>query len=240
MEIKQKKYSSVLAAIIGTVISHPIDTLKTNQQISGLKINKVIKKLHSSNIKLLVRNYYRGLSFPLMFIPIEKGIVFNMNSYFFKKYNSHLISGLISGITAGFFVNFIENFKINQQNMITKNKKKPIQQYIKLINYKLFTQGLPHTLMREGLGYTIYFKVFNDYYKHIFPTFIAGGLSGVTAWVFIYPFDRIKTMVQSNTSTKNLNIYNIYRGCSLSLARAMLMHGTVFYLIEKINETILI
>jgi len=224
---KDKYYSSILSAIIGTVASHPLDTLKTNQQISGKKLYDVIKSFNNSK-KDIIKNYYRGIKYPLLFIPIEKGIVFNINSYLYSKVNNHMISGLGAGLTAGFFVNFIENLKINQQNIY--NTKESI------VNKNTFTKGLKHTLLREGLGYTIYFKTYNDYYKNILPVFFAGGLSGVTAWVVIYPFDKIKTLTQSGITVKNVDIKNLYHGCGLSLMRAFIMHGIVFYLMDKINN----
>lgn len=229
--MENKFYSSIFASLFGTILSHPIDTLKTNQQISGLKVFDVVKKINMNSInkKELIRNYYRGIKYPLMFVPIEKGIVFNMDNYLYNKLNNRIYSGLCSGIVAGFFVNFIENLKINQQNLYNKNN-------IKLSFNKLLTKGLGQTLIREGIGYTIYFKTFHDYYNPILPTFVAGGLAGMSAWLVIYPFDRIKTMVQSGTSLDGLRLNNIYRGCGLSLFRAMLMHGTVFYMIDQINK----
>ena len=116
--------------------------------------------------------------------------------------------------------------KINQQNIYKGNNKN--------IKFNL-TKGLSQTLLREGIGYTIYFKTFNDYYNPVLPTFVAGGLSGVTAWVVIYPFDRVKTLVQSGNSVEHLNVLNIYKGCGLSLVRAMIMHGCVFYFFHKLK-----
>lgn len=219
MEKRNKYYSSVLSSYFGIIISHPVDTVKTNQQISGEKLYPLLRKLNSQGYK----SYYKGIKFPLMFVPLEKGIVFNLDNYLYKKTKNHLYSGFGAGVVAGFFVNFIENYKINQQNLYNMNN----------IN-GVFTNGLKHTLLREGVGYTIYFKSYYDYYNKIFPNFIAGGLSGVTAWIVIYPFDRVKTLVQTGNSIKHLNIRNIYQGCGLSLLRAMLMHGTVFYFYENI------
>lgn len=222
-------YSSILSGLIGVTISHPIDTLKTNQQISGNSLLSIVKSMNSRNIVKLTKNYYRGFKYPMMFTPIEKGIVFNVDNYLYEKCGNRIYSGFGAGIVAGFFVNFIENMKINQQN-IYKNKM-----LNRKFNLNFFTKGLSQTLLREGIGYTIYFKTFNDYYNPILPTFVAGGLSGVTAWVVIYPFDRVKTLVQSGNSVKHLNVLNIYKGCGLSLVRAMIMHGCVFYFVEKLN-----
>ena len=49
-------YSSILSGLIGVTLSHPIDTLKTNQQISGNSLLSVIKSMNSRNIvKLTIR-----------------------------------------------------------------------------------------------------------------------------------------------------------------------------------------
>jgi len=150
----------------------------------------------------------------------------SFDNYLYEKCGNRIYSGFGAGIVAGFFVNFVENTKINQQNIYKGNNK----------NTKFnLTKGLSQTLCREGIGYTIYFKTFNDYYNPVLPTFVAGGLSGVTAWVVIYPFDRVKTLVQSGNSVKHLNVLNIYKGCGLSLVRAMIMHGCVFYFVEKLK-----
>jgi len=221
-------YKSIVSSFVGVIASHPIDTVKTNKQVGNISTFNIIKKIHSNkNIGNVFKQYYKGIKYPLLFVPIEKGLVFNFDNYLYKQCEDRTLSGLGAGIGAGFFVNFVENYKINKQNIFNKNNVSFISR---------FTNGLNQTVFREGIGYMIYFKSYHDYYKHMFPSFIAGGLSGVTAWIVIYPFDHIKTLVQTGNSISHLGVRNIYKGCSLSLARAMVMHGCVFAGYEMLTE----
>ena len=66
--------------------------------------------------------------------------------------------------------------------------------------------GLSACFFREISGYAVYFKTYN-YLNSItkndndlVKTLMNGGLSGVSAWLVIYPFDTIKTNMQQNDS----------------------------------------
>jgi hypothetical protein len=79
-------------------------------------------------------------------------------------------------------------------------------------------------------------------------------MSGFTAWCFIYPQDRIKTILQSGTGTgngseNNRNIKNIintiyksgglkqfYSGFSWAAGRAILLQSGTFCMMEYLNE----
>ena len=119
-------------------------------------------------------------------------------------------------------------------------------------------KGLSVTFTREVPGFAIYFSVYEhlkyttytQYNKEItgLSSFIYGGVSGLTAWIFIYPQDKIKTIIQSNTKNVNsiLNIvknmystYGItyfYKGFSWAAGRAMLLHSGTFYMVGLLNK----
>ena len=71
---------------------------------------------------------------------------------------------------------------------------------------KLFV-GLSATFTRETPGFAIYFSnyeywkksLYTDHNVQIGPiaSFLLGGSSGIMAWIFIYPQDQIKTILQS-------------------------------------------
>jgi hypothetical protein len=122
------------------------------------------------------------------------------------------VSGAISGLTASLIVTPYERIKILSQTNQKINKE-----ILKLSN--LF-KGIGATFTREVPGFAIYFSTYeylkNKYYTSknkditIPASFIFGGLSGSMAWIFIYPQDRIKTIIQSNVSDK-MNIANIIK-----------------------------
>jgi hypothetical protein len=66
------------------------------------------------------------------------------------------------------------------------------------------------------------------------------------AWIFIYPQDRIKTIIQSNNNNNIINIikktYNdgglkqFYKGFSFAVFRAILLHSGTFSMMEILNK----
>ena len=98
-------------------------------------------------------------------------------------------------------------------------------------------------LFDETPGFGIYFTVYNylnnNYNKDssLLKNFIFGSLSGLSAWIFIYPSDIVKTKMQSSEHNMQhiiRTIYNMggllnfYKGFSLAIMRAMPLHGGVF------------
>ena len=59
--------------------------------------------------------------------------------------------------------------------------------------------GFSATLMRESLAGSLYFGTYN-YIRKDYNSFTSGSIAGVTSWLFTYPFDVIKTRLQSGSS----------------------------------------
>ena len=134
-----------ISGLSAIIVSHPIDTIKTNIQE---------KKPIIFNIK----NLYKGLSAPLIGVGLEKAIVFGTYETSIKYTNSNVISGALSGLTASFIVTPFERIKILlQTNQEIKRE---------MLNRKFLFQGLSATLYRETPGFAIYFSTYN-YLKSI-------------------------------------------------------------------------
>ncbi len=232
-----------ISGMCGILLSHPIDTIKTHIQ-TGNKLN---------TFKPSFKNFYKGISAPLLGVGIEKAIVFGTYNYMYSKTDNIPLSGAISGLTASLVVTPYERIKILKQNSEAINFKD--------VNTRFLFRGLSATFTREMPGFAIYFttyeylkkKTFTDHNKKIDYTssFIYGGLSGITAWIFIYPQDRIKTILQSHsgreTNTNNIksiinSIYasgglkHFYSGFSWAVARASLLHSGTFCVMEYLNN----
>jgi solute carrier family 25 carnitine/acylcarnitine transporter 20/29 len=222
----------LIGGFVGTIVSHPFDTIKTR-----IQTNK------ASNITNAIKlgKLYSGIIPPLFGIMLEKSIVFG----FYEKSKSYGINNFWSGIIGGFastvIVTPIDSIKINIQNQEVVSLKK-------LLSPKQLYKGFIPTIFRETPGFGIYFYTYNkltDNYNKTnnnFKTFCFGSLSGFSAWIFIYPSDLIKTKYQSNnislTSTiiniwndKNINypFLNFYKGFNLAILRAIPLHGGVFF-----------
>lgn len=221
----------MIGGIVGTVFSHPPDTIKTRiQSGTANSIQQAIK----------MGNMYRGISAPFFGIGFEKLIVFGFYGEC-KKYGlSDGISGLVGGFASTLVVVPVDRIKIIMQN------KEPITK--SLFMPKSLYKGFSITLFRETPGFGIYFTTYNNLTKrfnqekNLVKSFLFGSLSGLSSWIFIYPSDLIKTRYQSikeSNSSNNVSqvIKNIfktdglggfYRGFSLAIMRALPLHGGVF------------
>lgn len=230
--ITEKYVFGGISGMVGAVVTHPIDTIKSNIQ-NGTKIN--------------IRHLYRGISAPLLGVGIEKSIVFGTYNLINSKFDdptSNLaigVSGGVSGISASIIVTPCERIKILLQ---TNNKNFKTQ-----IKPTDFFRGLSATFTREIPGFAIYFLTFENLKSLYFPNgninkkcaFLFGGISGALSWVFIYPQDLIKTRIQACTKNKKMSfvstgnmiikndgIKGLYKGFHLALLRAVPLHAFTF------------
>jgi solute carrier family 25 carnitine/acylcarnitine transporter 20/29 len=225
-----------ISGMSGIVLSHPVDSIKTHFQTNS-------KSRFSYNIK----NLYRGISSPLVGVGIEKAIVFGTYNFFKSNDFSIPISGGISGLAASLVVSPYERIKIMMQTNQHINKKM-------LISTSFLFKGLSATFTREVPGFAIYFSTYeflkNRFYSNknidLPASFIFGGISGTVAWIFIYPQDRIKTIIQSTekitirniimNTYKNGGFMHFYKGFSFAVARAILLHSGTFCTMEVLTQ----
>jgi solute carrier family 25 carnitine/acylcarnitine transporter 20/29 len=229
-----------ISGMTGIILSHPVDSIKTFIQTNN----------NSKNFIFNIKNLYKGISSPLIGVGFEKAIVFGTYNLC-KNNNINIpISGALSGLSASIIVSPYERIKIMKQtNQVIK-----IKQYF---NPFFMFKGLSATFTREVPGFAIYFSTY-EYLKYTFYTknnnnisiissFIFGGISGTMAWIFIYPQDRIKTIIQSNNNNSNYstiinNIYKtggfrqFYNGFTFAVARAILLHSGTFCTIEFLSS----
>ena len=235
--------AGTFGGISGVIISHPFDTLRVRYQ-TGTQIKG---------------HLYKGILPPLISVGIEKAIVFGVYNNMYVKckqlINNDYICTSASGFTAGFVSSLIitpfEYAKINMQH---KNK----------INIKNMYKGWSATMPREAVGFSIYFTTFEFIKNKInrkmtnTETFMAGAFTGAFSWLFIYPFDMIKTNLQFEgnkhlylNNNKHLYLHNnkhlylqnirkLYKGFPLALLRAVPLHGGAFlgytFIINILNK----
>jgi len=230
-----------ISGMFGILISHPVDTIKTHLQTH--------KNLNTFQFKSV--HLYRGIISPLLGVGLEKSLVFGTYNYCRNNKLNIPISGAISGFVASLIVSPYERIKIlrqNQTNFKMSECMKP----------SFLFKGLSATFTREVPGFAIYFSTY-EYLKNKFYTsqnkdidivasFVFGGIAGSNAWIFIYPQDRIKTIIQSNTNSKmnimdlikttyqNGGLRQFYSGFSMAIARAILLHSGTFCMMEILNK----
>ena len=175
---------------------------------------KVYKQINTN--KIINKNMlFHGLSFPL----ITNSFITGLQFYFFE--NHPLYMGLASALV----ITPVEYYKTHKQVFNKYELKIP--------------RGFPITFLRENIALNIYFNSYN-YFEPSYGTFLSGGLAGSFSWLFSYPFDTIKTRVQSNmTYLEAINHGKLFNGLSLALGRGFVVNACGFYSISILNKYIL-
>ena len=203
--------SGFLSGTIHTIIGYPLDTLKTLKQ---------------SNIQSKNKNLFKGLSYPLIQISIINSVTFGSNHYL-KKFNDNNISNFYTGIISSFICTPLDKYKIMKQFNLNYD-----------INIKNILKSFRKThvvTLRELPATYIYFASYDKLKENNISIFLSGSIAGVNSWLFTYPFDTIKTRIQSNNSKTIYEAFqkgNLWNGLGFCLLRAFLVNGVNFSVYE--------
>jgi solute carrier family 25 carnitine/acylcarnitine transporter 20/29 len=221
LEYNIKEYiKGFLVGSTQTVIGHPFDTIKTNIQ-ANKKVN--ILKLH------------RGIIFPLVSNSFINSVLFGSYDHFRNQSFNPMTSGMIAGIVISSIVTPFDKLKIEYQ---IDNSKRFNQ-----IKYKKIYRGFGITCIRESIGSGIYFYSYYklkqmQYFKGEMNIFLSGGIAGCLSWFLTYPFDVIKTRIQSdkyNSIKSSFKKGNLFKGLRICLLRSFIVNSIGFFIYEKIS-----
>lgn len=208
-------FSGFVSGIIHTIIGYPLDTLKTLKQSE--------KKINNNNL-------FKGLSYPLAQISIINAVTFGSNNYL-KKFNDNNVSNIYTGLISSFICTPLDKYKIMKQY----NLKYDI--HLKNI---IKTYKKTHVVtLRELPATYIYFASYDKLKENNVPIFLSGSIAGVNSWFFTYPFDTIKTRIQSNnckTIMEAIQVGHLFKGLNYCLARAFIVNGVNFSVYEYMNK----
>jgi hypothetical protein len=195
------------------LISYPFDYFRIFKQ-TNTEINyfKEIKNL----------NFYKGLSFPLICVPIDRAITFNLYEKF-KKEN-------YSTIECSFYPSIISSIYMTPINLINTNyiylKEKPLNLVLKENFNKNIFRGLSIEVLRNNLSSMVYLYTYKKLSENFNNPFINGSISSFILWTLFYPLDTIK--VRKFVNNKNyLNIIkensfrSLYNGIGLVYLRTI-------------------
>ena len=229
-----------VSGMFGILLSHPVDTIKTHLQ-TGRPFRSFVFN---------ITNLYKGLKAPLLGVGVEKALVFGTYNYCRTGLNWDIpIAGAMAGLIASGIVSPYERWKILRQTGAVMESRV-------IWNVGFLYRGFSATLTREIPGFAIYFSIYESlkmktekmYNRRInyMESFIYGGMSGCGAWIFIYPQDRIKTILQSNSQGSISSIIgsiykagglrHFYSGFSWAVVRALLLHSGTFCMMEIIQS----
>ena len=99
--------------------------------------------------------------------------------------------------------------------------------------------GFYSTFIRDSIGMSVYFGLYNYLKLKQDTPLINGGIAGTVSWIFSYPFDVIKTQKQ----IYNYKYYDIIRkinfnkysnGLSVVILRSFIVNAGIFYTYESL------
>lgn len=215
----------------GIVVGHPFDTVKVRLQTQVTKRYAGTINCFAQIIKQeTVFGLYKGMLSPMAGVGLINSIIFGVQANLSRMLEPGLSSQCIAGGVAGAVQSIVccpmELAKTRVQIQSTSN-----QMYhgsfdcIQKISYDYgitgLYRGMTLTLVREIPSFAIYFGTFEylciamtpdgDGTGYIGPMslLLAGGLSGISSWIFTYPIDVVKSRFQADGDGKNRKFHSI-------------------------------
>ena len=263
-----------IAGTVGTAVGYPLDTLKVRLQTGKLVgqggLAGAVKRVGDDGLL----SAWRGISFPITSRIFIKSTLYSMygwaNGLWQQSYDTtrlewwmYGISGGAGGVVASVVQTPIDFFKIRLQ---TADARLPLAGRVKHVRKTAFPDGVSPfrvvyrgyvpMLYREVVGFSIYFAIFEwlkqryRFQGDFVRTFGAGSFVGCVSWTIQYPFDVVKSRMQSSSdctlrasevlreTVKSEGTKVLYRGLSAALLRACFVHGTTMTTYELMLDAL--
>lgn len=171
------------------------------------------------------------------------------------------ISGAVTGSVIALLNSPFEYIKIQRQSQ-KSNRKSSIHYFTQILKsrgVKGLYNGVHLHVLRDGLGTCLYFTGYETL-KHLLTnktdlnhglaSLLSGGVSGTCCWLFLFPIDLVKTIIQRESlalkpmytssiafirdTVKREGVWRFYRGITPTLVRSFPVHAVNFFVYEKV------
>ena len=206
-------WAGLISGIFQTVAGHPLDTLK-------------VWKQNNSNIQPSFFNLYKGIKYPLIQNPLLCSSGFYTNDLLLKHTNNIYISSGFAGLVNSIILAPLDYYKIRKQEQLTTNL---------LHSYKNYSI----VASREIPANFIYFSTYDSLREKKYSIELSGGIAGVSSWGLTYPFDTLKTRMQTQVHLSLINALkqgNLFQGFSYCIVRAFIVNSIGFKVYETTKE----
>jgi len=213
--------SGALGGVAGTIVGHPLDTVKTQLQIAGTFSHprQAITYIYQN---AGIRGFFKGIGPPITTNAFSnvltfgvygavKGVLPNNQPEWLKG----ATGGAIAGLSSSWLVTPRDLIKCRVQASCCAAMSNPKQlryssidcmsAIMKTKGYRGLFQGNLSTILRDVPGNTVYFAVYEGMKKLLSANqsepsgaaiMASGAMAGASYWTFIYPIDTIRTRVQ--------------------------------------------
>eukprot|EP01060_Flectonema_neradi_P030557 TRINITY_DN4470_c0_g1_i1.p1 TRINITY_DN4470_c0_g1~~TRINITY_DN4470_c0_g1_i1.p1 ORF type:complete len:270 (+),score=20.04 TRINITY_DN4470_c0_g1_i1:191-1000(+) len=242
-----------VAVPLGTLAGHPFDTIKVRVQVKGCN---------------RLKGLWSGAALPVASRQFVKGTLYGtyglLNGIFQRRTGNITLpwwlygtSGGISGAVSALLQTPADYIKIRIQ---TSDQRLPIMgratSIIQGTNIRGLYRGLRPMVLRDTLGFFVYFSLFEHLRRNLhtqgtfWKQFVLGSFVGCVSWVFQFPIDVIKSRIQASPNSQvsatqlaryvasNEGISVFFRGLSVALIRACVVHGTTMSVYETMLDYI--
>ncbi|KAJ3211122.1 hypothetical protein HK099_008094 [Clydaea vesicula] len=206
--------SGIAGGSAGILAGHPLDTVKVRLQNSG-EYRGVVHCLSRIVKEEGFTGLYKGMASPLIGVALINSLLFGVYGSAIRVFskdetgNPSLTAIACAGMTS------VKIRLQNQRDLTHIPKGYPVYNgpidCIKKIyasqGIKGYFRGLNSTILRETPSYGAYFASYEFLCRQLIPDgnydvpsfrlLLAGGFAGVCGWIVTYPFDVIKTRLQS-------------------------------------------
>jgi solute carrier family 25 (mitochondrial carnitine/acylcarnitine transporter), member 20/29 len=205
-------FAGAISGISQITVGHPFDTAKVR-----IQNNESIKSLS-------LKQYFRGIHYPLMSSTIINGMLFDIYNRVYKKTNNTIFSGALAGIITSPVI-FIFDVAKTRRQLGEKNTFRTF--------YK--SRGFSVTVLRECVAFSTYFSTFHYLKQNNIDTLISGGIAGLMNWTVSYPIDVIRNrQIGKNMSFKEAYLMKqFWKGYTICAIRAVLVNSVGFWVYEK-------
>jgi ornithine carrier protein len=260
--------SGMVAGTWSTYAGFPMDTVKVKMQLSRTNVlaTDVFLQIVQKDGFL---SLFRGVVSPVtgnapiiaVLFAVNECAKSNLKEFSSSKPLNNFICGWIAGFCVSFIQTPVDLLKINKQVNAKQNSYFQIarQKYMRYGIKGLF-QGYSPTMMRTAMPNGVMFtlnSIIQDY-LNVDPSqnsttsvtlkkLVSGGLSGQAFWLSGYPFDVIKSFVQSRPKHVSMKaafkflyrkhgVCHFYRGISVTMVRAFPVSAINFLTYEFISK----
>lgn len=249
----------------GVIVGHPFDTIRVKMQTQQLyntyrnPLHCCLKVLKSDGIR---KGLYKGALSPLIGNTIFKTVNFGVYGNLLEKLEktndygiimNSIAAGTISSQVCGLILIPIDRVKILLQ---THQHLQSINSVIsRLTLSKLLKTGFTSTMARESMFGMTYFPLYQttkwivqnatpESDNSFIVSAISGGITGSLSWSIVFPFDVVKSKIQSELVEHNTFIDTVknhyrkegvkgfYKGWRAAVYRAFPTHATVLGLYQ--------
>jgi solute carrier family 25 carnitine/acylcarnitine transporter 20/29 len=239
--VRNSFFAGLSAGISGTLVGHPLDSLKVWMQ-TGAKNSKIgsisFQSVSPRSVWQSLRSSYAGVLSPLLTVGVIQSINFtvydSIRRYWYYKYdnpnddpaakryltNDSFSSIAVSGVAAGAVVSII-----TQPVMMIKTKQQTITSMT-------FVDAIKHSMRKPLVGFGTHFFVETANRSIYFVTYeglkrkysdsegntslstrmTAATVAGIACWLFIYPTDVIRSRLYAASAVdKHMNAIQCVR-----------------------------